>query len=153
MATTVQALGIPASENIVNVSVIDTSAYFKGPIKPFLSPQVGNLTLLDGICWSFLIENPRQKKKLVYDLGIRTRFAETAPPRLVDRATKVLGFSVTVERDVAKILSDGGVDLSTVDGIIWRFATSSGRQLIIFIATCIGIILEILRSFQRVQIL
>ncbi len=31
------------------------------------------------------------------------------------------GWDVSVEKDVAEILQDGGVDLGGVEGIIWRY--------------------------------
>ena len=113
-------LGIPKSSNTVDVSIIDTTVAVTGPLRYFVSPQVGSHTLLDACCLSFLIENTQLGMKIVFDLGVRKDFFNTAPPALARRVKYFLKFDVKVDKDVAEILTEGGVDLREINAVVWR---------------------------------
>lgn len=113
-------LNIPSSNSIVNVSIIDTTSRIKRiPIKIFAEPEYTGLNYLDCPAFSFLIEQPSSRRKVLFDLGVRKDW-ENGPQTIVRRLNDN-GWDVTVEKGVAEILQEGGVDPKDVEGIIWRY--------------------------------
>jgi hypothetical protein len=88
-----------------------------------MQPQIpGFEMIVDGCSYSFLIKhhNPNAKSKydnLLFDLGARTDF-QNGPTVLMEQA-KAMGFSFSVEKDVATILKDNGANLADIGGVIW----------------------------------
>ncbi|RAK78967.1 MBL fold metallo-hydrolase [Aspergillus fijiensis CBS 313.89] len=109
-------LNIPASGNTVEVSIIDTTARIHGPPGIFLTPEVGGFKDLNTGAYAFMVENKSQNKRVLFDLGIRKDWENLAKP-LYDRLKAM--FSITIEKDVAEILTDHGIALETIDAIIW----------------------------------
>ncbi|KAJ3170941.1 hypothetical protein HDU87_008643 [Geranomyces variabilis] len=64
--------------------------------------------------FSFLVENPRTGKKVLFDLGVRKDW-ENFPPKVVARL-KAAGAKISVEKNVAEILGDLK---NEIDEIIW----------------------------------
>lgn len=110
-------LNIPASPHTVQVSIIDSTSKIVGPADYFLEPRIDGHERLVAPAFSFLVENPRSSRTVVFDLGIRKDFENLAKP-LWDGLKRV--FEVEVEKDVAHILKENGVKLESVEGIIWR---------------------------------
>jgi hypothetical protein len=118
------SLNVPASSNTVDVYIIDTTTCVNGlPVSAFMNPQVPGMSMIvDGCSYSFLIKRkdpstPSKYDNLLFDLGAR-KDSENGPTVLVEQA-KQMGFSFSVDKDVATILKDDGVDLSSIGGIIW----------------------------------
>ncbi|PYI23972.1 Metallo-hydrolase/oxidoreductase [Aspergillus violaceofuscus CBS 115571] len=109
-------LNIPASGNTVEVSIIDTTARIHGPPGIFVAPEVGGFKDLNTGAYAFLVENKSQNKRVLFDLGIRKDWENLAKP-LYERLKNM--FNITIEKDVAEILTDHGIALDTVDAIIW----------------------------------
>ena len=109
---------IPPSPNTVNVRIIDTTASIRCPVDYFLSSNVGNLSELDCIAFSFLVENPRIGNKVLFDLGVRKDW-ENLPAPVVQRLLNQ-GFKINVRKGVSEILQDGGIKLTEINTIIWR---------------------------------
>ena len=68
--------------------------------------------------WSFHIEHP-SGRKLLYDLGCRKDW-ENLPPAL--GLEKMVGegyLGLEVEKNVSEILTEGGVRLEEIEGVIW----------------------------------
>jgi glyoxylase-like metal-dependent hydrolase (beta-lactamase superfamily II) len=112
----ISTLNIPLSTSSVNVSIIDATIKMTFPIRPFFHPVVGGVEQLEAIAYSFLIEHV-DGQKLLFDLGARVDFESNAPA-LVQRF-KSFGFTPTIEKDVATILSEGGMDLREISAVIW----------------------------------
>ncbi len=113
-------INIPSSEATVNVHIIDTTSRIKNiPSSLFVEPPIKGLDYLDCPAFSFLIENPGGRKVL-FDLGVRKDWKNLAP-RIADRI-RGGGWQITVEKDVAEILREGGVKLGDIEAIIWRWA-------------------------------
>lgn len=109
-------LNFPDSTSSVTVSIIDATIRMTFPIRPFFTPLVAEVEQLEGNTYSFLIEHPNGQK-LLFDLGARVDFASNAPA-LVQRL-KGFGFTPTIDKDVATILREGGMDLVDINAVIW----------------------------------
>lgn len=81
-----------------------------------MEPKINGHDIVDCPAFSFLIEHPN-KTKLLFDLGVRKDW-ENLSARISKRI-KDGGWSVTVEKGVADILEDGGIDLTAITAIIW----------------------------------
>ena len=83
---------------------------------PFLQPDYTGKPNLTGPCFSFLIEHS-SRKSILFDLGIRKDW-QVLPqyPKWVR-----LNWGINVEKDVATILKENGVDVDggAIDAIIW----------------------------------
>jgi hypothetical protein len=111
-------LHIPPSPNTVNVRIIDTTSSIQCKADFFLSPNVGGLDELHCNAFAFLIENPRNGDKLVFDLGVRKDWQNLATPMVEGLLAR--GFRMSVEKNVSEILVEGGVKLEDVSAIVWR---------------------------------
>ena len=130
MATALETpppLNIPDSKSTVNVYIINTTAHIQGiPSSHFFDPEIKGFDVLDCPALSFLIENPANGRKLLWDLGVRRDWQNLAP-RIVKRINDG-GWTVTVEKDVAEILKEGGVKPEDIDSIIWRYTGLKNRN-------------------------
>ncbi|QIW95226.1 hypothetical protein AMS68_000744 [Peltaster fructicola] len=109
-------LNIPQSDTSVKVSVIDSTTRLKLPMTTFLQPDYVGHEYLLGPAFSFLIEHP-SRKPIVFDLGVRYDWQKLP---MFPKWRKA-GWGILVERDVANILKDNGVDVDggAIDAIIW----------------------------------
>lgn len=116
--TPVPDLGIPSSPHNVDVSIIDTTATIRGiSASLFLSPPIEGYDLLAAPVFSFLIQHPGLQRSVIFDLGIRKDWKSLSPPLLsqIER----LGWALHVEKDVSEILNDAGVDVTSIEAVIW----------------------------------
>lgn len=111
------SLNIPPSPHTVQVSIIDTTASIQVTADRFLSPRVDGLATLNCNAFAFLIENPRSGRRVLFDLGLRKDWHNLARPQYERIKTT---FKLSVEKNVADILTENGVPLESVDSIIWR---------------------------------
>ncbi len=115
---------IPSSNSTVHVHIINTTSRIKNiPFSVFVEPPIKGLDYLDCPAFSFLIEHPTNGRKLLFDLGVRKDWKNLAP-RITDRIRGGC-WQITVEKDVAEILQEGGVKPEDIDAIIWRWAVES----------------------------
>ncbi|KFZ23479.1 hypothetical protein V502_02036 [Pseudogymnoascus sp. VKM F-4520 (FW-2644)] len=108
---------IPASSNIVTVRVIDTTTRLHMHVGTMFDPLIKGHTTLASPSYSFLIENERLERKVLYDLGTQRKWQEQAP--CVVDVIKTYGWDVRVEKDVADILEEHRVSLSAIEAIMW----------------------------------
>ncbi|KAJ9212701.1 hypothetical protein DTO166G4_5648 [Paecilomyces variotii] len=109
-------LNFPASPHTVQVSIIDSTSKINAPSDRFLQPRIDGFDRLLAPAFSFLVENQRSGRKVLFDLGVRKDWENLAKP--LYEAIKDT-FKVEVEKDVAQILRENGVKLEDVEGIIW----------------------------------
>ncbi|KAF6224474.1 hypothetical protein HO133_011051 [Letharia lupina] len=121
MAPTVKPppqLNIPDSKSVVNVHIIDSTSRIKGiPFSAFMTPPYKGLDYLDCPAFCFLIENQSSGRKVLFDLGVRKDW-ENLPATIVKRI-KDGGWTLTIKKEVAEILLEGGVAPKEVEAIIW----------------------------------
>ncbi|KAI4190992.1 MAG: hypothetical protein L6R41_000442 [Letrouitia leprolyta] len=111
-------LAIPESSSTVDIHIIDSTSRIKGiPISLFMEPEIKGHDIVDCPAFSFLIEHRATSTKLLFDLGVRKDW-EKLSTKIYDRI-KAGGWSVTVEKGVADILKDNGVEPASVNAIIW----------------------------------
>ncbi|PYH90715.1 hypothetical protein BO71DRAFT_486897 [Aspergillus ellipticus CBS 707.79] len=111
-------VNIPQSTSTVEVSIIDTTSTIHFPTAFFVTPEINDVKTLRGGSYSFLIEHKPSGKRLVFDLGVRKDWKNYAKP-LLDNLLSTGAFTLDIKKNVADILTDHGVSLDTIDGIIW----------------------------------
>ena len=112
---------IPAG-GVANVSIVDTTVRMrKLPASMFLSPSPvpGLPEMPTAVAWSFLVENPATGRKVVFDLGVPKDQQAGIAPAILKQVASV-NAEVDVEKDVADVLRDGGVDPKDIESVIWR---------------------------------
>lgn len=113
-------LNIPPGTTSVTVSAIDSTLWLVGvPTEHFYDPPIPGFGRVRTGCWSLLIEHP-SGRKLLYDLGMRKDWWNCAPAVGIQEymANGTLE-SLKVERNVSEILEEGGMDLGSIEGVIW----------------------------------
>ena len=116
-------LNIPYSPDLVNLSIIDTTSYVQLPTSNFFTPEIAGYATVVAVCYSFLVRhiNPASPSKyntFVFDLGVRKDYLNS-PPAILDTINALPPGAIRVEKDVATILEDDGVDLDEIGAIIW----------------------------------
>lgn len=117
------SVDIPHGQSVVKVSVIDTGARIKGPLSFFMEPSLLDSVSdhLSGPAFAFLVEHSTSGRRILFDLGIRKNYEEYPP--VVREYHKAFQWETGPE--VFELLKDGGLDLNTIEAIIWRYAMSS----------------------------
>lgn len=108
-------LSIPNSNATVDVKVIH-GGVITVPTFVFWQPVLPGREKSTGLAWSFLVENQAKDKRVLFDLGI------AKDPKLWSAAVtaQLDMFEMTVDKDVATQLKEGGISLESVDAVIWR---------------------------------
>lgn len=112
-------LEIPVSPNTVTVRVIDTTTRISFPMGTMFDPLIKGHSKFSSPSYSFLVENERLGRKVLFDLGTQRKWEEQAPS--IVKMIKEYKWDVQVEKDVAEILEENEVKLDTVEAIIWRY--------------------------------
>ncbi|KIA75606.1 hypothetical protein HK57_00606 [Aspergillus ustus] len=96
-------LNISFSTSTVTVHVIDSTTTLLLNPSLFWTPEIPGLTGIEAPALSFLISNEAQGRHVLFDLGVRSDWENSAPATvdLINRTTRV-----TVEKGVAEILDD-----------------------------------------------
>jgi hypothetical protein len=114
----IPGIGIPASSSTVTVRVIDTTGRIYMPVGTMFDPTIKGHTKLASPSYSFLIEHEGLGSKILFDLGIQKNWQDQAPD--VVNMIKESGWDVHVEKNVADILEENGIQPAVIDAIIWR---------------------------------
>ncbi|KAF1813002.1 metallo-beta-lactamase superfamily protein [Eremomyces bilateralis CBS 781.70] len=110
-------LNIPRSPSTVEVSIIDSTTRISIPFTTLIRPPVQDLPDLKCPSYVFLIHHRPSNQRLVFDLGVRKDWKNFAPA-LVRRITQN-GWGVSVQKNISEILTENGVDLSSINAVIW----------------------------------
>lgn len=119
-AKTTPPLNAPASDTTVKISVIDSTLQLIGvPCNIMWTPEINGFDKVRCGTWSFLIEHP-SGRKLLYDLGTRKDWKNLPPAwRLETLLENGVMEALEIEKNVADILEEGGMELGEIEGIIW----------------------------------
>ncbi|EPQ56221.1 Metallo-hydrolase/oxidoreductase [Gloeophyllum trabeum ATCC 11539] len=110
------ALNIPPSDATVDIKIL-YAALIRISAFPFMHPVLPGHERFVAPAYVFYVEHPTTGKRVLFDLGVRKK-PETSAPALW-KGLQQVGVEVTVEKDVATQLTEGGVDLSSINAIIW----------------------------------
>jgi len=107
------------SGTVAKVSIIDTTVRVGGAADfLFVTPKLEGFDVLPNLTsLSFLIESPTGKKA-VFDLAVPFDPLNSYAPAVVEQLQAV-GFNARVDKHVADILKDGGVNLKSINSVIW----------------------------------
>ena len=106
-----------SKSNTVEVHIINTTTDIVVPAKAFVQPVQKGHETINMPTFSFLIENKKLGKTILFDLGCRKDWWNLSPAAAGSIKNGIPGLNV--EKNVADILKDGGMDISKVDGIVW----------------------------------
>ncbi|KAJ5624892.1 hypothetical protein N7510_001201 [Penicillium lagena] len=106
-------LQIP-SGSTVNVSVIDNSR-MRLPCSHLLTPLIPQHEMLNLPSFSFLIEHPTTKRKVLFDLGLRKDLS--ALPPAVQTFLSESGWDLTVTKNVTEILKEKNVLPDAIEAV------------------------------------
>ncbi|KAF4446028.1 putative metallo-beta-lactamase superfamily protein [Fusarium austroafricanum] len=113
------SIEVPQSENPVTVKVIDNGARITGPMSFFLDPPIlddfQSKHELFSPAFVFLIEHQQSHRRVVFDLGIRKNLDDN-PPAVLSYHKH---FKIQTGEEVFDVLQDGGVDLESIEAVIW----------------------------------
>jgi hypothetical protein len=118
MADTTPNISIPDSNVTVTVKLINSVNFGPAIIKRFMAPPVPGLeTFKTSPSLSFFIEHP-SGRRLVFDLGIRKDYQNYSAS--IAEYLPTTNYNIQVEKNVADILEDEGIELSSIEAVIWR---------------------------------
>lgn len=109
---------IPHSDYAVSVKIIDTGCRIHMSPSTFMVPPIHGHDDLACPAYSFLVENERLGRKIVFDLGVKKDW-EQLPKPFLDSISKA-GATFDRGKDVYEVLRDGGVELRGIESVIWR---------------------------------
>ncbi|KAE8383445.1 beta-lactamase-like protein [Aspergillus bertholletiae] len=109
-------LGLPPSNQTVDVKVIDSTARIRVPMTAFVKDQIPGHEFLECPSYTFLVEHI-SGQKVLFDLGVR-KDINGFPPVVLNVIKNNIG--MTVENDIATILeNEGTIKVKDINAIIW----------------------------------
>lgn len=119
------AFDVPAGA-AAKVSIIDSTLRLSNMKASYLmTPNLPGLdTLAPLTTWCFLVESPTGKKTL-FDLGVPPDYDSSFTPAIQTKL-RSSGWEIKVEKHVADSLKEGGIDLRTINSVVWRYVSSHG---------------------------
>jgi hypothetical protein len=120
---------IPPSANIANVKMLHAASAVGSPAA-FIKTESGLPTIPTTHLeiWTFLIEHPKLKRRVLFDFGIRKDVKNLAPAAYEMFASPDGDFPFNVSKDISEQLVDGGVPLQSIDTLIWRSVLERTHQ-------------------------
>ncbi|KAK2054099.1 metallo-beta-lactamase superfamily protein [Colletotrichum caudatum] len=122
--STTDGLNIPTSTSTVQVSVIDTTLDGDLPAAPFMGPGIKGFDRWHAVGYAFLVTHTDpegNERRVVFDLGLPTDWESDFSPHVLE-AAKAMDMTMTAQKYVSEILSGNGVDLGSIEALIWSHA-------------------------------
>lgn len=110
-------LHLPASRSTVRIRAIDAKCSFSLHSDRFFEPNIPGFETLNLTNVCFLIEHETQHKKILFDCGARKDF-ENYSPTFKSRLNAIIK-GLKIEADVDDVLVEAGIDLKSIDSIVW----------------------------------
>ena len=111
------SLGIPQSEYVVDVYIINTTCDIVAPAWAFVEPVQPGHEHINLPTHAFLVHHKELDKYILFDLGCRKDWWNLAPAAKSSIVDGILALSVNKGMD--EILRNGGVEPGKIDGVIW----------------------------------
>ena len=108
---------VPMSQNTVRVKAIDTTTNQVVDARAFIEPVNKGQETLNLPTLAFLVEHDGLGKRILFDCGGRKDYQNFALG-VLKKMDEIL-FSMKVDKDIDEILEDAGIDLNSVDSMIW----------------------------------
>lgn len=112
------SLNLPPSSNTCEVSLINTTCDMTLPTISLIGPTIKGHEDLNLPTYAFYVQNRRLNKRILFDLGTRKDWWNL-PPGVVSAILSKGVSGLRIEKDVSDILKEGGVDLNTIDAVVW----------------------------------
>lgn len=110
-------LNLPKSSSIVELSIINTTTNLVAPAKSFVQPIIKGHETINMPTFSFILKHKGSGKTILFDIGSRKDWWNFAPS--VTSLIKAVIPGLNIKKNVDEILTEGGVDIQDVDGIVW----------------------------------
>lgn len=108
----------PPSSNSCEIYLINTTTDLLVQTSALIEPEIKGHEFLNLPTFAFLIYNARLKKRLLFDMGSRKDWWNLPP--VVTTAIQGKGVpGIRIVKDIDEILSDGGVDPTDIDAVVW----------------------------------
>ncbi|KIW29293.1 uncharacterized protein PV07_05118 [Cladophialophora immunda] len=101
------------------VSIIDTTSRIQAPVGLFMHPAIPGHEHLNAPAFSFLVEQQKSSRKVLFDLGLRKDW-QSHPPAVL-KLISGPGWAMEIQKNVAEILQENGVDVAggSIEAVIW----------------------------------
>lgn len=109
-------LELPAGNVSVEVSIIATTTNIVCPTDFLLQPSMEGYEYLNLPTYAYYIKHP-SGKQVLFDLGGRKDWWNSSPDTAL--ILKTLVTSISISKGIDEILREGGVDLASINSIIW----------------------------------
>ena len=111
------SLNLPKGDSTVEVHIINTTTDIVLPAGLFVHPVQKGHESLNMPTFAFLVTNKQLGKTILFDLGSRKDWWNSAPA--VYAAIKHGITGLNIPKNINEILKEGGVDDKKIDGIVW----------------------------------
>ena len=111
-----QALNIPSSSSVSQLSIINTTCDIVVPTDSAVEPLLPGCKWLNLPTYSFYIKNENLGRKVIFDLGMRKDW-QNAVPRIQDAVSNQVN-GLNIQKDVHEILIEGKVDLNKIEALV-----------------------------------
>ncbi|KAJ7137331.1 beta-lactamase-like protein [Mycena crocata] len=108
--------GIPSSTATVDVKVFNV-VNFTSTAAVLLQPVLPGHESIPFPAHAFLVEHPAAKKRLMFDLGLRSDPLNLVPSIASGFASGE--YHVDPFKGITELLEDGGISLDTIDAVVW----------------------------------
>jgi hypothetical protein len=122
-------LGIPSSQATVDVRAFNVANFSVTLPGIFAQPVLPAYETIRLPLHAFLVEHTANKKRFMFDLGIRTDLLNF-PPSV---SSVIQSGSVEPFRGITELLEDGGIPLDSIETVIWRLVMRRKSWLFIYI--------------------
>lgn len=123
-------LALPTSSSLVTIQAIDTTAQLYVKTTNFLRPTIPGHEAYNCPAMAFLIANQSTGRKVLFDCGVRKDFWNYSPLTYGRFARGVNVLGLRVDKGVDEVLVDAGVDLNSLESVLWRLLTPKFLELI-----------------------
>jgi hypothetical protein len=112
---------IPPSRNTVSVRMLQ-AAFAIAPHTGFIKtePDLPTVPTTKLQIWTFLIEHPHLRRRVLFDLGIRKDFNNVSPAAFKSFVSPDGKLPFVVDKDVPEQLVGASILLQSIDALIWR---------------------------------
>jgi hypothetical protein len=114
------SLLLPQSSSLVTVQAIDTTLQLYVKADNFLNPIIPGHEIYNCPAMAFLITNQATGRRILFDAGGRKDYWNYSPLVAGRFASGVNVKGLRCDQGVDEVLKDAGIDLKSIEGVVWR---------------------------------